>query len=676
MKVSFNFILIFFLVFKITNAQDIYVSDTLGSNNYDGTESAPFKTIAKGIQEVDPGETIFVMNGTYTNSNYGTADPANINTLNNPNAVTINKSGQPGNYITLTNYPGHSPKIKFDGQGGIKISGSQSFIIISGFEVEGPSSQITYAQAEADRQYKITVTNDNNPNTNYNNSYFSGKGIWGGFQAHSNIIVKNNIVHDIPGSGIRFNDSDHITIENNTVYNTTWWSSSAESAIVFAETIAVDSDNGTDIKMIMRGNKVFNNWNRILFFKTSQPENSGNNNADYGTENFTQIWDGQGLYVTRSDDNYNGVFLFENNLCVNNGKNGINFDHSLAASAIMQNNTIFFNGVHEIIQDISENDEGNTAHRGQKVGGIKSNKVKNTTVVNNIIVTRDNLFSALQLNDNTGTRIVTDNIFLNGSIPTDINNIESQNMIQINPLFVNPTTIDNDVLTMSGWANYMNQTDFSLKSDSPAINSGNPSYSPEKDILGVSRPVGSGVDIGAYEYVSVSNDNSPPTITILGDNPISVFQGSTYTDQGATATDNVDGDITANITVTSNVDTSTVGTYTVTYNVSDAAGNAATEVVRTVNVVDTELSLNNTINSTISIYPNPSKGMFTIDFSVNPEDIESVKVFSLSGAIYLEDRNVVNKEYNVDLSNQSKGIYFVSIITKDKQRIVRKLLRY
>ena len=68
--------------------------------------------------------------------------------------------------------------------------------------------------------------------------------------------------------------------------------------------------------------------------------------------------------------------------------------------------------------------------------------------------------------------------------------------------------------------------------------------------------------------------------------------------------------------------------------------------------------------------------MFTIDFSVNPEDIESVKVFSLSGAIYLEDRNVVNKEYNVDLSNQSKGIYFVSIITKDKQRIVRKLLRY
>ena len=36
-----------------------------------------------------------------------------------------------------------------------------------------------------------------------------------------------------------------------------------------------------------------------------------------------------------------------------------------------------------------------------------------------------------------------------------------------------------------------------------------------------------------------------------------------------------------------NVDTSVIGSYTVTYNVSDDAGNAATEVTRTVNVTDT-----------------------------------------------------------------------------------------
>ena len=34
------------------------------------------------------------------------------------------------------------------------------------------------------------------------------------------------------------------------------------------------------------------------------------------------------------------------------------------------------------------------------------------------------------------------------------------------------------------------------------------------------------------------------------------------------------------------VNSNTLGAYTVTYNVSDAAGNAATEVTRTVNVTD------------------------------------------------------------------------------------------
>ena len=65
---------------------------------------------------------------------------------------------------------------------------------------------------------------------------------------------------------------------------------------------------------------------------------------------------------------------------------------------------------------------------------------------------------------------------------------------------------------------------------------------------------------------------------------MSLELGSTYTDAGATAVDNIDGDITANIVTVNSVDVNTVGTYTVTYNVSDAAGNAATQVTRTVNI--------------------------------------------------------------------------------------------
>lgn len=72
-----------------------------------------------------------------------------------------------------------------------------------------------------------------------------------------------------------------------------------------------------------------------------------------------------------------------------------------------------------------------------------------------------------------------------------------------------------------------------------------------------------------------NNDTTPPVITLIGSSDVSVFQGDEYVDEGATATDNVDGDLTSNITVSGNVDTVTIGNYTLTYSVSDSSGNSA-----------------------------------------------------------------------------------------------------
>ncbi|MGB0522261.1 MAG: DUF5011 domain-containing protein, partial [Flammeovirgaceae bacterium] len=84
---------------------------------------------------------------------------------------------------------------------------------------------------------------------------------------------------------------------------------------------------------------------------------------------------------------------------------------------------------------------------------------------------------------------------------------------------------------------------------------------------------------------SGGGDTTPPVITLNGAATINLTVGDAFTDPGATAMDNVDGDISANIVVGGDVvDVNTVGSYVITYNVSDAAGNAAAQVTRTVNV--------------------------------------------------------------------------------------------
>jgi|GEM_PF-5658716 len=81
-----------------------------------------------------------------------------------------------------------------------------------------------------------------------------------------------------------------------------------------------------------------------------------------------------------------------------------------------------------------------------------------------------------------------------------------------------------------------------------------------------------------------TGDSVPPVITLLGNATVTINVDDTYIDAGATALDNVDGNITVNIVTVNQVDTSTEGIYAVTYNVTDAAGNAAVQISRTVTV--------------------------------------------------------------------------------------------
>jgi hypothetical protein len=78
-------------------------------------------------------------------------------------------------------------------------------------------------------------------------------------------------------------------------------------------------------------------------------------------------------------------------------------------------------------------------------------------------------------------------------------------------------------------------------------------------------------------------DKTAPIITLVGSNPTTVAVGGTYTEAGATADDNIDGDVTDDIVISGTVNADVAGTYSVLYKVTDAAGNVATKT-RTVTV--------------------------------------------------------------------------------------------
>lgn len=86
------------------------------------------------------------------------------------------------------------------------------------------------------------------------------------------------------------------------------------------------------------------------------------------------------------------------------------------------------------------------------------------------------------------------------------------------------------------------------------------------------------VDGTSLELNRVVNvvDVSPPVISLVGDNTIYLKLGESYTDPGFSASDNYDGDLTANVTSTNNIDTSKIGVYNINYSVTDSSNNTGT----------------------------------------------------------------------------------------------------
>lgn len=120
-------------------------------------------------------------------------------------------------------------------------------------------------------------------------------------------------------------------------------------------------------------------------------------------------------------------------------------------------------------------------------------------------------------------------------------------------------------------------------------------------------------------------DAAAPTVSLNGAATMEIVHGTTFTDPGATANDETDGDLTSAITVSGSVNTSMAGSYTLTYTATDEAGNTAS-VDRMVEVVFNRDSYVDSYSCSencqtpygLNSVPNITAGATAAQVSINP----------------------------------------------------------
>tara|TARA_B110000211_G_C14046889_1_gene539418 strand:+ start:72 stop:1808 length:1737 start_codon:yes stop_codon:yes gene_type:complete len=104
----------------------------------------------------------------------------------------------------------------------------------------------------------------------------------------------------------------------------------------------------------------------------------------------------------------------------------------------------------------------------------------------------------------------------------------------------------------------------------------------------ITNPLGTFYGNEVSFETSATPDSDAPVITLLGANPQSILTSGNYEELGATAIDDMDGDISSYIEISSNVNAQVTGSYEVVYSISDSSGNTAS-ATRTVDVYETPI---------------------------------------------------------------------------------------
>jgi len=291
--------------------------------------------------------------------------------------------------------------------------------------------------------------------------------------------VQNIRFHDAVYSGVQIQSaSDHIIIQDCIAYDNGWWG------------IAFSDDGGADTNCYAYRNICYGNLNYGGLGGKINTAGEISGNICYS--NGDDSWADHGIYISSNSKN----MVVKNNLSYSNAAVGIKVGSNTTGITIAYNVT-YSNGRAGILIDtptsgidIYNNTDYSSLNGLYLVASDTNITVDN--VKNNIFYAADEY--GVRLTEGTGAAVIT--TFTNNDVDAGVGGDYEITTGSINGSANNPTGSNGNI---SVDPLFVSATNFHILAGSPCKDTGTPvGLTQDKD--GIPVPVGTGVDIGAYEY--------------------------------------------------------------------------------------------------------------------------------------------------------------------------------